>query len=394
MDESAVKGLKVLPKLSDVGRITVSGYDIKLPYNDVERALRKHFSSCGEITDVCAPIDWDSMDDIPIDVEFDPKTNILERSAYIYFLGDGAVAVSKALKLNGTYVEGWNISVEAFPFPPDANDEVMVDIEGYDTWLSKIDIDTSLREHFSSYGEFTAIHNLDGYTYIMAHMEGTNIANKVLELDGSYMGGRKLSVRLVDIPGIYTVHQRPPRYRGPLVRPPISTSDAAISTSDEAIPQMRGESSNRPRNPAEKLRRLREELDRLKSKNKAGTSSVEKQTSESDGFVVEDIRVGNGKIAVPGKLVSYRYTGTLQENGKIFISIVRESPYELFLGAGIVLPGLDQGLIGMRVGGRRRLTVPPAMAYGAKGLRGKVPPDAWVVFDVELLKVREDDYYN
>ncbi|EOA32265.1 hypothetical protein CARUB_v10015525mg [Capsella rubella] len=130
----------------------------------MERALRKHFSSCGEITDVCVPIDWGSMRNIPIDVEFDPKTNILERSAYIYFLGEGAVA-------------GWNISVEAFPFPQNANE----------------------------------------YTSIMAHMQGTGIADKVLELDGSYMGGRKLSVRLVDIPGIYTVHKRPHRYRGPLV---------------------------------------------------------------------------------------------------------------------------------------------------------------------------------
>ncbi|EOA21926.1 hypothetical protein CARUB_v10002413mg, partial [Capsella rubella] len=90
----------------DIGRIIVRGYDIRLRRDVVEKALRKHFASCGEITDVYIPKDY--------------RNHTLWRSGYIYFLGEGAV--EKALQLKGSDVGGWNVSVTAYPFMPHANE--------------------------------------------------------------------------------------------------------------------------------------------------------------------------------------------------------------------------------------------------------------------------------
>ena len=107
-----------------------------------------------------------------------------------------------------------------------------------------------------------------------------------------------------------------------------------------------------------------------------------------------DINEGTGTMAVSGKQVSVHYTGWLfdasapENKGKKFDSSRdRGSPFGFKLGAGQVIAGWDRGVAGMKVGGNRRLTIPPEFGYGARGAGGVIPPNATLVFDVELLGV-------
>jgi len=103
---------------------------------------------------------------------------------------------------------------------------------------------------------------------------------------------------------------------------------------------------------------------------------------------IEDLQVGTGAEAVPGTTITVNYTGTL-ENGTVFdSSYQRNEPFTLQLGAGQVIPGWEQGLEGMKVGGKRRLTIPPSLGYGAQGAGSTIPPNATLIFDVELLDVQ------
>ena len=103
---------------------------------------------------------------------------------------------------------------------------------------------------------------------------------------------------------------------------------------------------------------------------------------------IEDTKVGTGAEAQPGQHVSVHYTGTLTDGTKFDSSRDRNEPFEFRLGAGQVIPGWDQGVKGMKVGGTRRLTIPPDLAYGAQGAPGAIPPNATLKFDIELLGVR------
>jgi peptidylprolyl isomerase len=102
---------------------------------------------------------------------------------------------------------------------------------------------------------------------------------------------------------------------------------------------------------------------------------------------IEDIQVGTGAEAVPGKTITVNYTGTLT-NGTVFDSSYGREPFTLQLGAGQVIPGWDQGLQGMKVGGKRRLTIPPSLGYGVQGAGSSIPPNATLIFEVELLDVK------
>lgn len=104
-------------------------------------------------------------------------------------------------------------------------------------------------------------------------------------------------------------------------------------------------------------------------------------------LVKEDLVVGTGAEAVAGKKVSVHYTGTLTD-GKKFDSSVGRGPFDFMLGAGQVIQGWDQGVAGMKVGGKRKLTVPSELAYGKRGFPGAIPPDATLIFEVELLNVK------
>jgi FKBP-type peptidyl-prolyl cis-trans isomerase len=114
----------------------------------------------------------------------------------------------------------------------------------------------------------------------------------------------------------------------------------------------------------------------------------------AQGLVKTDSVVGKGKEAVAGKIVVVHYTGWLHDEaakgkrGKQFDSSIGRGPFDFPLGAGRVIPGWDQGVAGMKVGGKRTLIIPPEFGYGARGAGGVIPPNATLVFDVELLDVR------
>lgn len=106
-----------------------------------------------------------------------------------------------------------------------------------------------------------------------------------------------------------------------------------------------------------------------------------------NGLKVEDLTVGTGVAAESGKKVTVNYAGTLTD-GTQFDSSYGKTPFTFNLGAGQVIKGWDEGVVGMKVGGKRKLTIPPELGYGASGAGGGViPPNATLVFEVELLKV-------
>jgi len=103
---------------------------------------------------------------------------------------------------------------------------------------------------------------------------------------------------------------------------------------------------------------------------------------------IEDVVVGTGAEAVKGKLVSVHYTGWLTDGKKFDSSKDRGQPFQFPLGRGQVIRGWDDGVQGMKVGGKRKLTTPPDLGYGALVAGGVIPPNATLVFEVELLGVR------
>jgi FKBP-type peptidyl-prolyl cis-trans isomerase len=112
------------------------------------------------------------------------------------------------------------------------------------------------------------------------------------------------------------------------------------------------------------------------------------EVTTSSGLKYVDQVVGTGEAAAAGQNVSVHYTGWL-ENGKKFDSSVdRGQPFSFPLGAGRVIKGWDEGVQGMKVGGKRKLTIPSDLGYGSRGAGGVIPPNATLIFDVELLGVR------
>jgi FKBP-type peptidyl-prolyl cis-trans isomerase len=104
-------------------------------------------------------------------------------------------------------------------------------------------------------------------------------------------------------------------------------------------------------------------------------------------LILVDVVVGSGAEAVKGKNIKVHYTGTLTDGTKFDSSVDRDDPFRFKLGAGQVIQGWDEGFAGMKVGGKRKLTIPSHMGYGSRGAGGVIPPNATLIFDVELLGV-------
>jgi FKBP-type peptidyl-prolyl cis-trans isomerase len=103
---------------------------------------------------------------------------------------------------------------------------------------------------------------------------------------------------------------------------------------------------------------------------------------------IEDTKEGTGEVAKAGQTVTVHYTGTLTDGKKFDSSVDRGQPFVFHLGAGEVIKGWDQGIVGMKVGGKRKLTIPPQLGYGERGAGAVIPPNSTLLFDVELLAVK------
>ena len=115
---------------------------------------------------------------------------------------------------------------------------------------------------------------------------------------------------------------------------------------------------------------------------------MDNQITTPSGLKLEDLQTGSGAAAQKGQKARVHYTGWLKNGRKFDSSVDRNEPFEFTLGAGMVIKGWDEGVTGMKVGGKRKLTIPPDLGYGARGAGGVIPPNAELIFEVELLGVR------
>lgn len=125
---------------------------------------------------------------------------------------------------------------------------------------------------------------------------------------------------------------------------------------------------------------------RAQTNNSSPTKVTGPAKSMAGGLQYWDIKVGKGPTATSGKTVTVNYTGWLT-NGQKFDSSIGREPFSFRLGSGEVIKGWDEGVAGMKVGGKRQLRIPASLGYGAQGAGGVIPPNATLVFDVELLGV-------
>ncbi|HZF07683.1 MAG TPA: FKBP-type peptidyl-prolyl cis-trans isomerase [Thermoanaerobaculia bacterium] len=113
-----------------------------------------------------------------------------------------------------------------------------------------------------------------------------------------------------------------------------------------------------------------------------------KEVVMPNGLKYTDLKVGEGDEAKTGQIVSVHYTGWLTNGTKFDSSLDRKQAFSFKLGAGQVIEGWDKGVAGMKVGGKRKLTIPPGLGYGSQSVGGVIPPNSTLVFDVELLGVK------
>jgi len=118
-----------------------------------------------------------------------------------------------------------------------------------------------------------------------------------------------------------------------------------------------------------------------------GEKIMAEKTTDS-GLKYEELVEGDGSVAENGQQVTVHYTGWLTDGSKFDSSVDRNQPFEFSLGRGMVIRGWDEGVAGMKIGEKRKLTIPPHLGYGAQGAGGVIPPNSTLVFEVELLGIR------
>ncbi|XP_073960595.1 46 kDa FK506-binding nuclear protein-like isoform X2 [Choristoneura fumiferana] len=152
-------------------------------------------------------------------------------------------------------------------------------------------------------------------------------------------------------------------------------------------PQVNGVDKSKKEKPEQQAK---PEKKKPESKKEAQNGEVEKKEKKtiSGGVSIEDIKVGNGPAAKPGKNVMVYYEGRLKQNNKMFDNCMKGPGFKFRLGAKEVITGWDVGISGMKVGGKRKIICPPNMAYGAKGSPPVIPPNSTLVFEVELKNVK------
>jgi FKBP-type peptidyl-prolyl cis-trans isomerase len=121
----------------------------------------------------------------------------------------------------------------------------------------------------------------------------------------------------------------------------------------------------------------------------AAETKVTKMITTDSGLKYTDIVVGKGMSPTKGKQVTVHYTGTLENGTKFDSSVDRKQPFKFMIGVGQVIKGWDEGVMSMKVGGKRKLVIPSNLGYGARGAGGVIPPNATLLFDVELLDVQK-----
>lgn len=124
---------------------------------------------------------------------------------------------------------------------------------------------------------------------------------------------------------------------------------------------------------------------KLADTNQIPTIIPLQQTNKLD---IKDLKIGTGKAVKPGDNVVMNYRGTLTDGKEFDSSYKRNQPFETTIGTGQVIKGWDEGIPGMKVGGKRRLIIPPSLAYGKQGAPPTIPPDATLIFEVELLQIK------
>ncbi len=125
-----------------------------------------------------------------------------------------------------------------------------------------------------------------------------------------------------------------------------------------------------------------------KKQDAASTAAPQASTAAPTELKIEDVKVGTGAEAVVGKTVSVHYTGTLTDGKKFDSSVDKGEPFRFDLGAGLVIQGWEKGILGMKVGGKRKLIIPPSMGYGEREIAGLIPANSTLLFDVELVAVQ------
>ncbi|XP_046966532.1 46 kDa FK506-binding nuclear protein [Vanessa cardui] len=151
-------------------------------------------------------------------------------------------------------------------------------------------------------------------------------------------------------------------------------------------PQVNGVEKTKKEKPAEQPQKA--EKKKPEAKKDAQEGDKKEKKSLSGGVFIEDLKVGTGAVAKPGKVVMVYYEGRLKQNNKMFDNCQKGPGFKFKLGAKEVISGWDVGVAGMKVGGKRKIVCPPAMAYGAKGSPPVIPPNSSLVFEVELKNVK------